>query len=131
MRQGNQNTSRNIKNTTLSDDVLIAFDFNSDTFFNQFWEQILFSTRIVEQIFNSLGLGFQWSYFYCLLEINWTLTSEFISRRCLLIAVVLWPLCCHTGLPCCRHRTWHPTPSQYTYMGPTYCVIHWCGSYFE
>ena len=44
-------------------------------------------------------------------------------------AVVLWPMCCHTGMPCCRHRTWHPTPSQYTATGPT-CrsAIHWCGT---
>ena len=41
-------------------------------------------------------------------------SSEVISRRCLLVAVVLWPMCCHTEMPCRRHRTWHPTPSQYT-----------------
>ena len=43
--------------------------------------------------------------------------------------VVLWPMCCHTGMPCRRHMTWHPTPSQYTYTGPT-CrfAIHWCGT---
>ena len=23
-------------------------------------------------------------------------------------------MCCHTRMPCCRNRTWHPTPSQYT-----------------
>ena len=38
-------------------------------------------------------------------------------------------MCCHTGMPCCRHRTWHPTPSQYTDTGPTCrCAIHWCGT---
>ena len=36
--------------------------------------------------------------------------------------------CCHTGMPCCRHRTWHPTLSQYRDMRLT-CrsAIHWCG----
>ena len=44
-------------------------------------------------------------------------------------AVVLWPMCCHTGMPCHRHRTWHPTPSQFTDTGPTCrCAIHWCGT---
>ena len=35
----------------------------------------------------------------------------------------------HTGMPCRRHRTWHPTPSQGTETGPT-CrfAIHWCGT---
>ena len=23
--------------------------------------------------------------------------------------MIHWPLCCHTGMPCCRHRIWHPT----------------------
>ena len=56
-------------------------------------------------------------------------TSEVISRRCLLVAVVLWPMCCHTEMPCRRHRTRHPTPSQYTDTGPTCrCAIHWCGT---
>ena len=55
------------------------------------------------------------------------LTSEVISQRCLLVAVVLWPMCCHTEMPCRRHRTWHPTPSQYTDTGLTCCcAIHWC-----
>ena len=64
-----------------------------------------------------------------LLGFNVALTSEVISRRCLLVAVVLWPMCCHTGMPCRRHRTWHPTPSQYTDTGPTCrCAIHWCGT---
>ena len=27
----------------------------------------------------------------------------------LLVSVVLWPMCCHTGMSCCRHMTWHPT----------------------
>ena len=30
-----------------------------------------------------------------------------ISWRCLLVAVVLWPMCCHTGMPC---HTGHDTP---------------------
>ena len=31
----------------------------------------------------------------------------------------------HWSIPCRRHRTWHPTPSQYTAMGPTCCcAIH-------
>ena len=30
-------------------------------------------------------------------------------------------------MPCRRHRTWHPTPSQYTDTGSTCrCAIHWC-----
>ena len=29
-------------------------------------------------------------------------------------AVVRWPMCCHTWMPCRRHATWHPTLSQYT-----------------
>ena len=45
-------------------------------------------------------------------------------RRCLVVAVVLWP-----GMTSRRHRTWHPTPSQYTDTGPTCrCAIHWCGT---
>ena len=36
---------------------------------------------------------------------------------------------CHTEMPCRRHRTWHPTPSQYTDTGPTCCcAIYWCGT---
>ena len=58
-----------------------------------------------------------------------TKTYEVISRRCLLVAMVLWPMCCHTGIPRRRHRTRHPTPSQYTDTGPTCrCAIHWCGT---
>ena len=54
------------------------------------------------------------------------LTSEFISRRCLLEAGVHWPLCCYTGMPCRRHRTWHTTPSQYTDTGQMYhFAFHW------
>ena len=31
-------------------------------------------------------------------------------------------------MPCRSHKTWHPTPSQYTDTGPTCrCGIHWCG----
>ena len=48
---------------------------------------------------------------------NVALASEVISRRYLLVAVILWPMCCYTGIPCCRHRTWHPTRA-----------IHWCGT---
>ena len=45
------------------------------------------------------------------------------------VGVVLWPMCCHTGTPCRRYRTWHPTPSQYTDTGPICrCAIHWCGT---
>ena len=44
-------------------------------------------------------------------------------------AVVLWPMCCNIEMLCCRHRTWHPTPSQYTDTGPTCrCAIRWCGT---
>ena len=49
----------------------------------------------------------------------------------MLVAVVLWSMCCHTGMPRRRHRTWYPgfTPSQYTNTGPTCgCAIHWCGT---
>ena len=41
--------------------------------------------------------------------------------------VVIWPMCCHTGMSCCRHWTWHLTPSQYTDTGQTCRAIHWCG----
>ena len=27
----------------------------------------------------------------------------------------------HWTIPCRRHRTWHPIPSQYTDTGPTCC----------
>ena len=38
-------------------------------------------------------------------------------------------MCCHTEMPCRRHRTRHPTPSQYTDTGPTCrCAIHRCGT---
>ena len=57
------------------------------------------------------------------------LTSEVILQQCLLVAVVFGPMCCHTGMPCRRHRTWHPNPSQYTDTGTTCrCAIHWCGT---
>ena len=56
-------------------------------------------------------------------------TSEVISRHWLLVAVILWPMCYHTGMPCRRHRTWHPTLSQYTDIEPTCrCAIYWCGT---
>ena len=57
------------------------------------------------------------------------LTSEVISRRCLLVAVISWPMCCYTEMPCGRDKTWHPTQLQYTGTGPT-CrfAIHWCGT---
>ena len=66
----------------------------------------------------------------CFFGLNVTYkTSEVIWQQCLLVAVVLWPMCCHTGMPCRRHRTWHPTPSQYTDTRPTcHCAIHWCGT---
>ena len=47
------------------------------------------------------------------------LTPEVISRRCLVVAVVLWLMCCHTWTSWCRHRTWHPTLLQY--------IRHWTG----
>ena len=38
-------------------------------------------------------------------------------------------MCCHTDMPCRRHRTRHPTPSQYTDTGPTcHCAIHCCNT---
>ena len=38
-------------------------------------------------------------------------------------------MCCHTGMPCPRHRTWHPTPWQKTDKGLTYHYAnHWCGT---
>ena len=53
--------------------------------------------------------------------------SEFISRRCLLVAVLLWPMCSLNGMPCRTHRTWHPTSSQNTCTWMTCrCAIHWC-----
>ena len=84
-----------------------------------------------------------------LLGFNITFKHLRSSRQCLLVALIFWPMCCHTGMSCCRHRTWHPTPpqsssphmvyispktlgskdaSQYTDTGPTYHVIHWCGT---
>ena len=33
------------------------------------------------------------------------LTSEVISRRCLLVVMLLLPMCCHTGMPYRIHRT--------------------------
>ena len=32
------------------------------------------------------------------------LTSEVTSRQCLLVAVVICPMCCHTGMTCRKHR---------------------------
>ena len=56
-------------------------------------------------------------------------SCDVIWLRCVLIAVVLRSMCCHTRIPCHRYRTWHPTPSQYTDTGPTCrCAIHWCGT---
>ena len=37
-------------------------------------------------------------------------------------------MCCHTEMPCRRHRTWHPTPSQYRHRATCRCAIHWCGT---
>ena len=54
----------------------------------------------------------------CLLGFNIALTSEvIILRQCLLVVIVLWPMCCNTGMSSCRHRAWHPTLSQYTDTG--------------
>ena len=56
-------------------------------------------------------------------------TSEVLLRRCILVVVALWPMCCHTGMPCRRRRTWHSILLQYTDTGPTcHCAIHWCGT---
>ena len=52
----------------------------------------------------------QLKWFIFLFGYNHTLTSEVIKWRCLLITVVLWPMCCHTRMSCCRQRAWHPTP---------------------
>ena len=45
-------------------------------------------------------------------------TSEVIMLWCLLVVVILWPLCCHTGIPWhptpSQQKTWHTIPSQYT-----------------
>ena len=49
---------------------------------------------------------------YTYLFVYLGLTSEVILWRCLLVAVVFWLMCCHTGMPC-RHRTWHLDPSNY------------------
>ena len=65
------------------------------------------------------------SLYVCLFGFNVALKH----LRSLLVAVVLWPKCCHTEMPCRRHRTRHPTPSQYTDTGPTFrCAIHWYGT---
>ena len=56
-------------------------------------------------------------------------TPEVTSWRCLLVAVILWQVCCNTRMACRRYRTWHPMPSLYTYTGTTFrCAIHWCGT---
>ena len=44
-----------------------------------------------------------------------------------MVAVILWPMCCHTGMPCRRHTTRFPTLSQYTDTELICrCAIHWC-----
>ena len=64
---------------------------------------------------------------HSLLRFNMALTSEVISQQCLLVAIVFWPICSHTLMSFHRHRTWHPTLSQFTDTGPIYyCAIHWC-----
>ena len=30
--------------------------------------------------------------------------------RYLFVAVVIWPMCCHTAIPFRRHSVWHPRP---------------------
>ena len=65
-------------------------------------------------------LTLEWKNFYIIrlfIGFNVALTSKVISRRCLLVAVVLWPMCCHTGMWYRKQRTWHPTLSQYTFTG--------------
>ena len=43
--------------------------------------------------------------------------------------MVLRPICCHTGIPCRRHRSKLHNQSQYTDTGPTCrCAIHLCGT---
>ena len=37
-----------------------------------------------------------------------TVAPEVISRRCLLVAVILWPMCCHTEMPLTQDTTPHP-----------------------
>ena len=69
--------------------------------------------------------------FVCLF-VCWGLTSllniwGYIATVHACSTVELWPMCCHTEMSCRRHRTWHPTPSQYTDTRPTsHCAIHWC-----
>ena len=47
--------------------------------------------------------------FVCLFGFNVALTTEVILWRFLLVAVVLWPICSHTGMSCCRQdMTRHP-----------------------
>ena len=63
-----------------------------------------------------------------LLGFNIALISEVISQPCLLVTLVLWPMCCQTGMPCRRHRKWHPSQYTCTDTGPTCCcVILWYG----
>ena len=65
--------------------------------------------------------------FVCLFGFN--VAFKHLRSQCLLVAVVLWPMCCHTGMSCRRHRTRHPTPTRYTDTGPTCrCAILWCGT---
>ena len=61
--------------------------------------------------------------------------TDFFIELCIIIILYLVGHICimkkltnvlpQWSLPYRRHRTWHPTPSQYTETGPTYrCVIH-------
>ena len=67
----------------------------------------IFSTSWALKVILCLSVDFV----FCCFLFGLDLTSEVISLYiwCLLVAVVLWPVCCHTDMPCCRHRTWHPT----------------------
>ena len=72
---------------------------------------------------------FVWWFVCWGLESLFNIWGHFATVPVVLAAVVHWPMCWHTGMPCRRHRTRHPTPSQYTDMGPTCrCPIHWCGT---
>ena len=58
----------------------------------------------------------------------WTSVWYIISRRCLLVAVVLWSMWCHTGMPCRRHRTYmtpHPVKVYRHRVYLSCCPLMW------
>ena len=64
----------------------------------------------------------------CVPEILW---SKFSRKKISpFVALVFLLMCCHAGIPCRWHRTWHSPPPQNTDPVQTCrCAIHWCGSH--